>query len=123
MRARPAPGTAPRRPRPSPPTRRSQAGPASPASGPCGPRESEAPRRRSGPLLDPDLIARGIAEGAVAGAVRLLGGLLDDLGVTGLDPLEGAVEVLGRQQDPAVGALRHHLLDGAPLVLGDTRVG
>jgi hypothetical protein len=39
----------------------------------------------------------GIAEGAVAYAVRLLGRLLDDLGAAGLHPLEGVVEVLGGQ--------------------------
>ena len=65
----------------------------------------------------------GSRNGAVAGAVRLIGRLLDDLGVAGLDPLEGAVEVVGGQQDPAVGALGHHLGDRAPLVLGDAGVG
>src|SRR3954447_11426839 len=77
---------------------------------------------RSAQLLDADHVARGIAEGAVANAVRLLGGLLDDLGIPGLQPLEGAVEVLGGQEDPAVGALRHHLRDGAAFVVGDARV-
>src|SRR5215471_21264377 len=53
-------------------------------------------------LLDADQVARGIAEGAVTNAVRLLDRLLDDLGgVAGLQPLEGAVEVLGGQEDPA----------------------
>src|ERR687895_569355 len=47
-------------------------------------------------LLDADQVARGIAEGAVANPVRLLGRLLDDLGA-GLQPLEGAVEVGGGQ--------------------------
>src|SRR6266508_1910887 len=74
-------------------------------------------------LLDPDLVAGRIAESAVAGAVRLLGRLLDDLCVAGLDALEGAVEVGGGQDDPAVGALGHHLDDGAALVLGDAGVG
>src|SRR4051812_23283963 len=73
-------------------------------------------------LLDADQVARGIAEGAVAYPVGLLGRLLDDLGVAGLQPLEGAVEVLGGQEDPAVGALRHHLDDGAALVVGDAGV-
>jgi hypothetical protein len=45
-------------------------------------------------LLDADQVARGIAEGAVANTVRLLGRLLDDLGAADLQPLEGAVEVL-----------------------------
>ena len=31
--------------------------------------------------------------------VRLVGRLLDDLGVAGLQPLEGAVEVAGGQDD------------------------
>ena len=52
----------------------------------------------SAELLDADQVAGGIAEGAVADAVRLLGRLLDDLGVAGLQPLEGAVEVLGGQE-------------------------
>jgi len=56
-------------------------------------------------FLDADQVARGITEGAVADSVRLLDRLLDDLGVAGLQPLEGAVEVLGGQEDPAVGAL------------------
>ena len=65
--------------------------------------EAPAPRREasdwldrrdgSAQLLDADQVARGIAEGAVANPVRLLGRLLDDLGVAGLQPLEGAVEV------------------------------
>jgi hypothetical protein len=44
-------------------------------------------------LLDADRVARGIAEAAVANPVRLVGRLLDDLGVAGLQPPEGAVEV------------------------------
>src|SRR3954449_9103140 len=44
----------------------------------------------SAELLDAEQVARGIAEGAVANSVRLLGRLLDDLGVAGLQPLEGA---------------------------------
>ena len=42
---------------------------------------------------DADQVARAIAEGTVANHVRLLGRLLDDLGVGGLQTLEGAVEV------------------------------
>src|SRR5262245_19498664 len=77
----------------------------------------------SAQLLDADQVARWIAEGAVANPVRLLGRLLDDLGVAGLQPLEGAVEVGGGQQDAGVGALGHHLGDGAALVLGDSGAG
>ena len=77
----------------------------------------------SSQLLDADQGARGIADGAVANPVRLLSRLLDDLGVAGLQPLEGAVEVLGGQQDLAVGALGHHLGDRAPLVVRDAWVG
>src|SRR4051812_39890687 len=66
-------------------------------------------------LLDTDHVARGIAEGAVANAVRLLGRLLDDLGDAGLQPREGAIEVGGGQQDAGVGALGHHLGDDAAL--------
>ena len=36
--------------------------------------------------MDADQVARGVAEGAVAKAVRLLGRFLDDLGITGLHP-------------------------------------
>ena len=57
--------------------------------------------RGSAQLLDADHVARGVAEGAVADAVRLLGRLLDDLGVAGLQPLEGAVEVVGGQDELA----------------------
>src|SRR5215212_6599422 len=74
----------------------------------------------SAQLLDADQVTRGIAEGAVANAVRLLGRLLDDLGAAGLDPLEGAVENRSSQQDAGVGALGHHLGDGAALVVSDT---
>jgi hypothetical protein len=77
----------------------------------------------SAQLLDADQVARGIAEGAVADPVRLVGRLLDDLGVAGLQPLEGAVEVLGGQVDAGVGSLGHHLGDGAALVVGDAGSG
>src|SRR6185295_15426455 len=70
-------------------------------------------------FLDADQVARRITEGAVADSVRLLDRLLDDLGVAGLQPLKGAVEVLGGQEDPAVGSLGHHLGYGAALVVGE----
>src|SRR5947209_17898138 len=73
----------------------------------------------SAQFLDADQVARAIAESAVANPVRLCGRLLDDLGVAGLQPLEGAVEVPGGQEDGGVGALGHHLGDGAALVIGD----
>src|SRR3954451_4589189 len=75
--------------------------------------------RGSAELLDADQVARRVAKGAVADSVRLVGGLLDDLCVGGLQPLEGAVEVVAGQQQRAVGALGHHLGDGALLVVGD----
>ena len=78
-------------------------------------------RQRS--FLDADHVARRVAEGAVADAVRLLGRLLDDLGAAGLQLLEGAVEVGGGQDDADVAALGHHLGDGAALVVGDAGVG
>src|SRR5919109_3720133 len=78
---------------------------------------------RSAQLLDADQVPRGIAKGAVADPVRLIDRLLDDLGVAGLQPLEGAVEVGGGQVDAGVGALGHHLGDGAALVVGDSGVG
>src|ERR1051325_6314144 len=43
----------------------------------------------SGELRDADQVAGGVAEGAVADAVGLVGRLLDDLGLAGLQPLEG----------------------------------
>src|SRR4051794_7887900 len=74
---------------------------------------------RSAQFLDTDHIAGGIAEGAVANPVRLLGRLLDDVGVAGLQPREDVIEILGGQQEHGVGALGHHLGDGAALVVGD----
>src|ERR1700704_3094979 len=47
----------------------------------------------SAQLVDADLVARGVAERAVANPVRLLGRLLDYVGATGLQPLENTVEV------------------------------
>jgi hypothetical protein len=77
----------------------------------------------SAKLLDADQVARGIAEGAIADPVRLVGRLLDDLGVAGLQPLEGAVDVGGCQVDAGEGSLGHHLGDGAALVVGDAGGG
>src|SRR5688500_5963075 len=73
-------------------------------------------------FLDAEQVARGIAEGAVAEPVRLVDRLLDDLGALRLDSLEGAVEVLGGEEDPPVRAFGHHLGDGAPFVVGDAGV-
>ena len=42
-----------------------------------------------------DQVARGIAEHAVADPIRLVDRLVDDLGVAGLQPREGAVDVGG----------------------------
>src|SRR3990172_2131595 len=89
----------------------------------AGSRCPPQPSHRSGQLVGADQVARGIAEGTVANAVRLLGRLLDDLGVAGLQPLEDPVEVRGGQQDHGVGALGHHLGDGAALFVGDAGVG
>ena len=74
-------------------------------------------------LLDVDQVARGIADGAVANAVRLLGRLLHDLGIAGLYPLERAVEVRGRQQEGGERSLGHHLGDDAAFVVGDAGAG
>src|SRR5512142_1797254 len=94
------------------------------ASAPHGTRPCTWLRRGgSAQFLDADQVARRIAEGAVANPVRLLDRLLDDLGVAGLQPLEGAVEVLGGQEDPAVGTLGHHLGDRAALVVGEAGAG
>src|SRR3712207_4832152 len=77
----------------------------------------------SAQLLDADHVACGVAEGAVADSVRLLGRLLHDLGAAGLQLREGAVEVGGGQVDTEVAALGHQLVDGAALVLGDAGGG
>ena len=45
----------------------------------------------SAQLVDADQVTRGIAEGAVANPVRLLGRLLDDVGAAGLQPCEDAL--------------------------------
>src|SRR5215469_18596616 len=87
---------------------------------PCGP---SAAAQISAQLVDANHVARGVAEGTIANAVWLLGRLLNDLGAAGPQLLEGAVEVLGGQRDDCVGALGHHLDDGAALVVGDTGVG
>src|SRR5438067_11499523 len=73
----------------------------------------------SAQLVDADEVARGIAEGAVADAVRLLDRLLDDLGAAGLHPREDALEVGSGQDDGGIAALGHHLDDGPALVVGD----
>src|SRR3954451_9904918 len=84
-----------------------------------------APRgTRAGPLaqlLDPDQVSGGVPDGVVADAVRLVGGLLHDLGSAALQPLERAVEVPRGEQQGAVAALGHHLLDGAPLPVREAR--
>src|ERR1700682_2505655 len=77
----------------------------------------------SAELVDADLAARGIAEGAVANPVRLFGRLLDDVSAAGLQPRENAVEVGGGQDDAGVAALGHQLDDRAALVVGDARGG
>src|SRR5919108_4494529 len=79
--------------------------------------------RLSQRCLDADVVACGIAEGAVASPVRLVNGLLDDLGSAGLQLLEDLVEVGGGQKDPAVRPFGHHLGDGSALLLGDAGVG
>src|SRR5215218_531624 len=85
---------------------------------------ASGPRRwGSAPLLDPHHAAGRVTEGAVPHAVRLVGGLLDDVGAAGLQLLEGAVHIGGGQQDVGVGALGHHLGDGAALVVGHARLG
>src|SRR5690242_6191065 len=119
--ARPAAASAPATsspPGPSPITTTSTSMTPSCVNGPPVPRRAGrsagAPSRRtdgSAQLLDADQVARGVAEGAVAHAVRLVDRLLDDLGPTGLHLLEGVVEIRGGQQDPPVGALGHHLGD------------
>src|SRR3954452_6573118 len=79
--------------------------------------------RRSAQLLDADEVARGVAEGAVADAVRLVGRLLDHVGVAARQPLEGAVDVAGGEVDAGEGPLGHHLGDRAALLVGDAGGG
>src|SRR6185312_10412362 len=77
----------------------------------------------SAPLLHAQQVAGGIAHGAVTHAVGLHGRFLHDLGAAGLDLFERSIEVLGRQQHDRVGALGHHLGDGALLLVGDAGAG
>src|SRR4051812_2954148 len=77
----------------------------------------------SAQLLDADQVAGGVAHRAVADAVGLVGRLLDDVGVPRLQPLERVIEVLRREQQGGVGTLRHHLRDGAALVVRDAGAG
>src|SRR5690625_2647745 len=72
----------------------------------------------SAQFLDAEQVACWVADGAVADPVRLIGRLLDDLPVGGLQPLEGRFEVRRGQVDAAVGPFGHHLGDGACLVIG-----
>src|SRR5919204_857382 len=65
----------------------------------------------SAQLLDTDEVARGIADRAVANPPRLLGWLLGDLGVAGLQPLERAVEVGGGQEEAGLRGFGPHLGD------------
>ncbi len=78
----------------------------------------------SNPLLNADQVARGIADGTVANTVRLRSGLLDNLGTAGLDRSEGRIQSsMVASSMVAIGALGHHLGDGAALVIGNTRAG
>ena len=70
-----------------------------------------------------DQVASWIAEGAIAHPVRLIHRLLDDFGITGLEPLECAVNIGGGQVDAGIGSLGHHLGDEAALVVGDAGGG
>jgi hypothetical protein len=72
-------------------------------------------------LHEPDQVARGVAEGAVAQAIRLVERLLDDLDARFTDPLEGRVAVLGGEDHAAQHPLGHELRDRLPV--GGRRVG
>src|SRR5690606_4802552 len=73
----------------------------------------------SGSFLDAEHVARGVSEGTIPHAVGLIRRFLDHLGALGLQALEGAVDVRRGQDEAGVGALGHHLEDGAALFLGD----
>jgi hypothetical protein len=80
----------------------------------------------SAQLVDADQVARGIAEGAVANPVRLLGRLLDDLGAAGLQaqlPLAINSAMVRRSSSvtpgSAAGGSRTMDVDGAQLILVD----
>src|SRR5690606_10304524 len=75
---------------PAPPARRAGTG-----------RATARPDGRSAHLLDADHVARGVPHREVTYTVRLFGRLLDHFRVTGLEFLEGAVEVPGGQDDAA----------------------
>src|SRR6478672_10494983 len=60
---------------------------------------------RGGRLVDPHEVAGRVAHGAVARAPRLVGRLLHDLGVGGLQSRERAVEVVGVEVDAVQRAL------------------
>jgi hypothetical protein len=61
--------------------------------------------RSGGDLLDADEVPGGVAHGAVADAVVLVDGLLDDVGAGGLERGEGRLEVGRGEVRAEVGAL------------------
>ena len=69
-----------------------------------------AARRPSAQLGEPHLIAREVPESRVD-AVRLLGGLLRELDAAGLELLVGRLDIVGGEEEPACGALRHERLE------------
>src|SRR5690606_29865071 len=76
----------------------------------------------SGGLVDADHVARGVAEGAVADAVGLVGGFLEHFAAGGADALEGRVAVVGGEVDAAQQALGEQFGGGVLVGLGGVRV-
>lgn len=74
-------------------------------------------------LLDADQVAGGIADGAVAYSVRLVGRFFHHLGALGLYPLESGIDIGRGHQEGGERALGHHLGNGAALVVVDARAG
>src|SRR5699024_2202278 len=72
----------------------------------------------SGDFEDADHIAGGITQRTIAHSVGLIGGLLNDLDIAGLQTLESSIEVLGCQVDAGIGAFGHHFGDRAFFLFG-----
>src|SRR5215471_10118812 len=73
-------------------------------------------------LAEPNLVAGRVAERAVPHAVKLIHRLLQDLGTSGLDVLEGRITILGAEDDAAQQTFGQHLLHDLAVGRGCVRV-